>query len=238
LAYFSTSIIANRLGPAKPRAIAWNGAGGCVIVSQDRQLNFSRTCSVTNHCRGTTSSVSVTSLADLAELAAAAARARGRRRMNDAPARQIGGKVAPRPLAPREALHLDARRLRLRVILPDSRGQFLELQLHLVEKPLAALGARAKHLALHLGDHQLQVLDQRLGARELGARLDQRCLQRPDIIGQRIRCRRHAAIESQSSSLVNRERASHHNFADQPAAVGRHVCCGRRQSIPSSKYPS
>jgi hypothetical protein len=48
-------------GPAKPRAIAWNGAGGCVIVSHDRQLNFSRTCSVTNHCRGTTSSVSVTS---------------------------------------------------------------------------------------------------------------------------------------------------------------------------------
>src|SRR6266550_2361658 len=61
LAYFSTSIIANRLGPAKPREIAWNGAGGCVIVSHDRQLNFSRTCSVTNHCRGTTSSVSVTS---------------------------------------------------------------------------------------------------------------------------------------------------------------------------------
>src|SRR6266478_8536680 len=61
LAYFSTRIIASRLGPAKPRAITWKGAGGCVIVSQDRQLNFSRTCSVTNHCRGTTSSVSVTS---------------------------------------------------------------------------------------------------------------------------------------------------------------------------------
>jgi hypothetical protein len=28
---------------AKPRTIVWNGAGGCVIVSQDRQLNFSRT---------------------------------------------------------------------------------------------------------------------------------------------------------------------------------------------------
>src|SRR6266404_9442492 len=61
LAYFSTNIIANRLGPAKPRAIAWNGAGGWLIVSQERQLNFSRTCFVTNHCRGTTSSVSVTS---------------------------------------------------------------------------------------------------------------------------------------------------------------------------------
>ena len=30
-------------------------------LSHERQLNFSRTCSVTNHCRGTTSSVSVTS---------------------------------------------------------------------------------------------------------------------------------------------------------------------------------
>src|SRR6266849_6038283 len=39
-------IIASRLGPAKPRAITWKGAGGCVIVSQDRQLNFSRTCCV------------------------------------------------------------------------------------------------------------------------------------------------------------------------------------------------
>jgi hypothetical protein len=37
LAYFSTSIIASRLGPAKPRAMAWNGAGGCVIVSQERR---------------------------------------------------------------------------------------------------------------------------------------------------------------------------------------------------------
>src|SRR5882724_13473902 len=61
LAYFSTSIIANRLGPASPRATAWKGAGGWLIVSHDRQENFSRTCSVTNHCRGMTSSVSVTS---------------------------------------------------------------------------------------------------------------------------------------------------------------------------------
>src|SRR6478736_1009494 len=78
LAYFSTSIIASRLGPAKPRAIAWNGAGGCEILS------------------------------DLGEIAATTARARGRRRMNDAPARQIGRKAAPRRLAPVEALHLDA----------------------------------------------------------------------------------------------------------------------------------
>jgi hypothetical protein len=29
--------MASRFGPARPRAIGWNGAGGWVIASQDRQ---------------------------------------------------------------------------------------------------------------------------------------------------------------------------------------------------------
>ena len=140
-------------------------------------------------------------LAHLGQLAAAAARARGRRGVNDAPARQIGGKVAPRPLAPREALHLDARHLGLRLILSRSRGQLLELQFQLIDEPLAALGARTEHLALHLRDHQLQVLDQRLGAHELGARFDQRRLQRIGVVGKMIRCRRHRVTESQSRAI-------------------------------------
>lgn len=45
----------------RPRAMGWNGAGGWVIVSQERQLNFSSTVWITFHWRGTTSSVSVTS---------------------------------------------------------------------------------------------------------------------------------------------------------------------------------
>ena len=49
------------MGPAQPRGVAWNGAGGCEIFSQSRQLNFSRTVWVTFHWRGITSSVSVTS---------------------------------------------------------------------------------------------------------------------------------------------------------------------------------
>jgi hypothetical protein len=93
-------------------------------------------------------------LADLAELVGAA-RARGRRRVNDPTARQIGRKVPPRRLAPREALHLDVRRLRLRLILSRCRGQPLELQFQLIDEPLAAFRARTEHLALHLGDHQL-----------------------------------------------------------------------------------
>ena len=48
-------------GPARPRAIGCEGAGGWLIASQQRQLTFSRTCSTTFQRRGSHSSVSVTS---------------------------------------------------------------------------------------------------------------------------------------------------------------------------------
>src|SRR5918911_1356390 len=48
--------------------MTWNGAGGWVIASQRRQVNFSRTVWITFHCRGTTSSVSVMSSPSLASL--------------------------------------------------------------------------------------------------------------------------------------------------------------------------
>jgi hypothetical protein len=41
--------------------MTWNGAGGWVIFSQARHVNFSRTVWITFHCRGTTSKVSVMS---------------------------------------------------------------------------------------------------------------------------------------------------------------------------------
>ncbi|SEF12761.1 hypothetical protein SAMN05444161_8822 [Rhizobiales bacterium GAS191] len=91
-------------------------------------------------------------LSDLRQLRAAAARASARRRVHDAPARQVGGKVAPCRLAPRKAFNLDARRFGLGVILPGGRGQLLELQFQLIDKPLAALGARPEHRSLHLVD--------------------------------------------------------------------------------------
>jgi hypothetical protein len=82
--------------------------------------------------------------------------------------------------------------LRLRLILSRCRGQLLELQFQLIDQPLAALGARTEHLALHLCDHQLQVLNQRLGAHQLGTRLDQRRLQRGGILGKMIGTLDHA----------------------------------------------
>ena len=59
--YFSKTIVARRFGPAQPRGVGWNGAGGWEIFSQSRQVNFSRTVWITFHWRGMTSSVSVTS---------------------------------------------------------------------------------------------------------------------------------------------------------------------------------
>jgi hypothetical protein len=140
-------------------------------------------------------------LADLRELGAAAARTRGRRGVNDAPARQLGRKVAPCRRALRKALHLDRGRGGLGLVLPGGCGEFLKLQLQLIDQPLTALGTRTEHLALHLGDHQLQVLDYGLRAGELGARLDERCLQRIYVVGELVRCPRHESTESQNKVI-------------------------------------
>ena len=42
--------------PGKAAGDRMKGAGGCAMFSQAQQLNFSRTCSITNHCRGTVAS--------------------------------------------------------------------------------------------------------------------------------------------------------------------------------------
>src|SRR6187401_816114 len=114
----------------------------------------------------------------------------------------MGREVAARRLAPHEALNADVRRLGLDLVLSCRRSQFLELQFHLVEQSLAALRTWAKVLALHLRDHQLEVLDQCLRPGELRARLDQRRSERIHIVGKRISYARHARMESQDAALV------------------------------------
>ena len=59
---------ASRFGPARPRAMGWNGAGGWVTVSQARHENRSRTVWMTFHLIGSISSVSVVSLPSLDSL--------------------------------------------------------------------------------------------------------------------------------------------------------------------------
>ena len=133
-------------------AMTWKGAGGWVIFSQSRQVNFSRTVWITFHCRGITSSVSVTSSPSLASRCRPQQRA-GRRRRRPPPARAadapgngfragVGGARRRRT----------GRRLRRRLlggelVLGGGGLQLLELQLQLVEQPRAALGALAVQLA-------------------------------------------------------------------------------------------
>ena len=133
-------------------------------------------------------------LADLRKFGAAAARATGRGGMNDAPARQVIGKVAARLRAPHELLRRFAGGAGF--LLARRCGQFFKLEFELIDQALAALGARAEQLALHLGDQQLQMFDQSLGAGQLGARLDQCSLQRILVFGNVISRRCHIAIRS------------------------------------------
>ena len=130
--------------------------------------------------------------ADLRQLGATTARAACWRRMNKAPARQVVGKVPTRRFAPLKSRNLDHRCCGLGRRLTACRGEFLKLQFQLIEEPLALLGARTKHLTLHLGDHQLKVLDQSLGAAELGARLNQRRLEGILVVGEMIGSCNHA----------------------------------------------
>jgi hypothetical protein len=74
-------------------------APACVIASQARQGNFSRTCWITFHWRGMSSNV----LTDLHP--AAAARAGRGQRIDDTLARQMLGQRTARRLAPFEGLH-------------------------------------------------------------------------------------------------------------------------------------
>jgi len=115
--------------------------------------------------------------------------------MNDPPPRQSVGKLRRGRLAPREAPHLT------RVVsvcvssLPRSR-EFFELELHLLDQPLAALGARPNFLALHLGDPNCRCSISAVAPTSLAARLDQRAFSASVIVGKGISCRRHATTES------------------------------------------
>ena len=146
--------------------MTWNGAGGWVIFSHDRQVNFSRTVWITFHCRGTTSSVSVMSSPSLTSLPPQ--HGAGRRRRHDHPlARQMSRQRCPHRLLAGEAAHrsgLGLGRLGSDLVFRGARLQLLELQFQLVEQLAAALGRLPKPLALHLGDQQLEIGHHRLGA--------------------------------------------------------------------------
>ena len=239
-------------GPARPRGIGCDGAGGWVIASQARQENFSRTCWITFHCRGTSSSVSVTSSPSLRN-GCRRSRGRRRRRIDDALARQMLGQRPARRLAPLESLapSIFSRpplrcHLRRRLGLGRVLFEVGELQLELLEER-AALRGLAEPLVAQLGDRELQLLDQQRRRASASACAPSRCASRAarlrgsiiafsvvDIIGKRIGGAHHRKMESQRRcACANPRSCSRFTIAaiSRPlAAATSAAAC--RQSMP------
>src|SRR6516164_3805384 len=129
--------------------MVWKGAGGWVIFSQLRQVNFSRTVCTIFHCRGTTSNVSVMSSPSLASLppqhgqaVGAGITTRSRGRCSGKGARTGFLRVKLVTIVPASAdLALAANSF------AGARLQLLELQLELIEELGAALGRWSEALA-------------------------------------------------------------------------------------------
>ena len=244
--------MASRFGPAKPRGVTWNGAGGCVIVSQSRQENFSRTVWITFHWRGITSSVSVMSSPSFdscaepqqGQLSGAAITTRSRGRCS-------GNGLRDGRLRSNDLTVCVRRRglLGRQLVLGRRRLELLELKLHLLEQPRLALRARAVELAPQLLDLELQMGDQRFAARQIRLRIgrfgrasprarpraSQACralgedhrMRGGKIGGERFRCAVTSKMESHPSRSSKQNR--------HPTEVGRQVSCGCRQSMPDSR---
>ena len=234
--------------------MTWNGAGAWLIVSQSRQVNFSRTCWITFHWRGITSSVSVTSSPSLRQPRAAAAEAGGRPGHDHPLARQMlgNGWRAGRlrvNAATVVVLRGPGAAFGRQFVLGGRGFEFLQLQLDLVEQPGGALGTLAVAIALELLDLQLQMRDQGLvvggpglgnahpSPRRSGCPLGkQRRFQRLDIVWQRVEAVTHASDEITKAAIWRCFFVISRDFsAAYPALCGRQVCCGFRQSIASSK---
>jgi hypothetical protein len=146
-----------------------------------------------------------------------------------------------RRLAPLERQHRDrlgCRQLRRGLGLRRILFQVGKLQFELIEQR-ATLRGLPELFVPQLLDRELELLDQqrpRLGfgfrGQAGGALGAQHCLQGVHIIGERIvGAHRAKRITTRRRCL----RTEDSNRRDQPAACGRHVCCGIRQSMPSSR---
>src|SRR5215207_11070346 len=170
--YLETTTSAKRWGPARPRAIGWNGAGASAIAAQERHETFSRPCWITKPaCRHALQALGH----HLAELAhgPATARAGRRRRVEHARAWQVFGKRTPGGLATGEAAHRDGRSgvdLCGRFCLGAPLLQILQREFEL-RQPRAAFGRWPEPLALEPGNLQLETLDLEAKSLAEGARL-------------------------------------------------------------------
>ena len=178
MANLSLRIVASRPGPARPRGIAWCGAGGCVMASQARQLNFSRTVCTTFHCLGTTSSVSVTSSPGFTRAAPPQQGQASGEGSHDPLARQVGRQRRPLGLAAGEGAHRG-----IAVVGFALARVFGRRCLQLIQQVVAPFRGLAVPLSTQRRDLQLQMFD--LGFRPCPGRpfLGQRSAQGGDLGG-------------------------------------------------------
>lgn len=144
--------------------MTWNGAGAWLIFSQSRQVNFSRTVSITFHRRGDDSSVRVTSSPELAQAIAAAALTRRRRIDHHALAgKMIGERIAFGARA-RKSAHScrpGDGALGRKFVLCGTGFQLFERKRQLVDQARRTFRSLPVDLALQLGDPQLLLGNQR-----------------------------------------------------------------------------
>ncbi len=185
MANLSLRIIASRPGPARPRGIAWCGAGGCVMASQARQLNFSRTVCTTFYCLGTSSRVSVTSSPSFTRAAPPQQGQASGEGSHDPLARQVGRQRRPLGLAAGEGAHrgIAVVGFALARVLGRRCLHLIQLQFQLIQQVVAPFRGLAVPFSTQLRDLQLQMFD--LGFRPCPGRpfLGQRSAQGGDLGG-------------------------------------------------------
>ena len=258
----SNRIVASSVGPMRPRGVAWNGAGGWLIFSQSRQVNFSRTVSTNLNRRGISSSVLVTSSPILASREPPQqAHAFGRLDDDALALDVVRPGLADRPLA-REGADL-ARRggcgLRGEFVLGCGGDEVFEFQFQLLDQSRRALGALAIEFALELLDPQFEMRDQRRAVRQASARAlaasaaAAAASPKPASAPVALRFdpqprfafglqRREGDGEIGRKSARARRSCGHQirstNIFNQniyPTRVGRNVSCGFLQSIPERR---
>jgi len=253
--------MASRLGPANPRGIGCDGAGGSVIASQSRQANFSRTRSMIFQRRGSHSSVLDTTLgssprAGSRRACEAERRRTCRRRMGAArrrarpagsPAacevRVADGGVEPwRSRAPRSRpwplprpASLPDPRSPVRVARRGAwRAPTTGQNAHGAPWPAAASAARSPWRELSLRSARRRA--SRAGPGSSHARSPDRSEARPAGDRKSVRKgspqRRREQIRQQKSPAKPSPESIGRSH---PAAVGRQVFCGIRQSMPDKR---
>ena len=222
-----------------------------LIFSQLRQENFSRTCWITFHWRGTQLQRLGHVLAQLVQRAAAA-RAGARRRVDDALARQVLGQRPARRLAaarttarPRPAARRSLPPPRPRPALSSSSNSCSSSWSSSAPRSDDWPNRSCRSLAIVCS----QLLDLEpapgLGLGRRSARFGQPCralrsdhrLQRVDVVGERFSggdaSQRHCRVSrAADATMLDACRVA---VSHQPATCGRQVRCGSRQSIPSSR---